>query len=306
MAEISIEVASTEPAQLGECPVWAPDEQVLYWADINAQRINRLDPATGHNHTCELPGRPGSFALTSHPGVLLVAMEHEIVWLDWASGTIEPWLVVEEEGAGIRLNDGRTDPAGRFVVASMYEDTSLRRFVGSLHQIDADGTHTVLRRGVSVGNGIAFDPVRGKTYFADSPTLTVLSWNYDTETAARTEPEVFFEYGGEVTGKPDGGCVDADGHYWSASVRGWGLTRIAPDGSVERRIELPVAMPSMPAFGGPDLDQLYVTSIATDEDVREGVAHGSLLKIDLSATGITGRAEVPFAGQVPAALGASQ
>lgn len=305
MAEIPIEVVSTEPAQLGECPVWAPDEQVLYWADINAQLINRLDPATGENHVCELPGRPGSFALTQQSGVLLVAMEHEIVWLDWTSGTIEPWLVVEEAGAGIRLNDGRTDPAGRFVVASMHQDTSLRRFVGSLHQIDADGTHTVIRRGVSVGNGIAFDSERSRTYFTDSPTLAILSWNYDLETAARTEPEVFFEYTDEYPGKGDGGCVDADGYYWSASVRGWGLTRIAPDGTVERRIDLPVYMPSMPAFGGADLDQLYVTSIATDAEVRDGVAHGSLLKIDLSATDIRGRAEVPFAGEVPASLRAT-
>lgn len=297
---VSVDVAVAEPAILGECPVWAPDEGVLYWEDIDGKSIHRLDPSTGVDEQRTLPGRPGSFALTAQPGLLLVATEHELVWFDWPSGTVTPWLDLEEAGVGIRMNDGRTDPAGRFWVGSMFEDTKAGKAVGSLHRIEADGTTTVMRSGVGTANGLGFDPDRSRMYFADTPTLSVVMWDYDAETGEPTNEREFFDYE-TVEGKPDGACVDADGCYWSASVYGWAVTRVTPDGVVDRRIDLPVAKPSMPAFGGTNLDTLFVTSIGAggtvpSEPGRDGVAPGALLAIDLSGEGITGRLDAPFAG----------
>ncbi len=297
----SVDVVVAEPADLGEGPIWSTTEQVLYWIDIDGCAIHRYDPGTGLDEQRAVPSRPGSLALTSEPGKLLMATEHQVMWFDWQSAAVEPFVVLEAEGAGIRMNDGRTDPVGRFIVGSMFEDTSANKFVGTLHSIEADGTTTALRRAVGTTNGLAFDPDRGIMYWADTPTQQVLAWDYDAETGARRNERIFFDYQA-VAGKPDGACVDADGYYWSASVRGWAVIRVAPDGTVERRIELPVELPTMPCFGGPDLDVLFITSINAGADDpasierRRGVAAGALLAIDMSGTSIRGRTDAAFAG----------
>lgn len=300
----NIEVVVAEPAELGEGPVWSEAEQVLYWIDIDGKAVHRYDPSTGVDELRPTPARPGSLALTAEPGKLLMSSEHEVVWFDWSTGSTLPFVVLEEQGAGIRMNDGRTDPAGRFIVGTMFEDTGAKKFVGSLHQVEADGTTTALRRAVGTANGLAYDPERGLMYWADTPTQQVLVWDYDSATGQRTNERVFFDYL-TVEGKPDGACVDADGYYWSASVRGWALTRVSPDGIVDRRIDVPVELPTMPCFGGPNLDTLFVTSIASDDENaesaarRKGVAAGALLAIDLSSEGIQGRPDALFAGTYP-------
>lgn len=295
-------VTSIQPAELGEGPLWSALERCLYWVDIDGRRVHRYDPSTDTDEHRELATRPGSLALSERPGVLLVATEHFVGWFDWATGALTPIADLEEPGGSIRLNDGRTDPAGRFIVGSMYVGAGPRRFAGSLHQLEANGTHTALRRAVGVSNGLAFDAVRSRMYWADTSTQQVLVWDYDTAEGQRRNERVFFDYN-TAEGKPDGACVDADGYYWSASVRGWGLLRLSPDGTVERRIELPVELPTMPCFGGPDLSTLFVTSIRVDDadeqvrDRRRGVPAGSVLAIDLSNEHITGVVDPPFAGQ---------
>ena len=288
--------AVADAAELGECPLWSPLEQCLYWIDIDGRAVHRLDPSTGIDEQRDTPGRPGSLALGKEAGRLLLAAENELVWFDWATGQITPFIELEDPSTGNRLNDGRCDPAGRFVVGTMWPDTSERRASGSLYCVEGDGSATVLRTEVIVPNGIAFDPERERTFFADSPRQTVWVWDYDVETGARTNGRVFLDYT-DLPGSPDGACVDADGCYWSASVHGWSVIRVTPDGRVDRRIDLPVEKPTMPAFGGPDLSTLYITSIGSRADDppaagRNGFVPGSLLAID---AGVQGVAEPIFA-----------
>ncbi len=181
----TIERVSEHAAELGEGPVWSGVEQALYWADIDGRRIHRHDPSAGTEDVRELPGRPGSFVLSQTVGRLLVAMEHELVWLDWSDGTLEPFVTLEPAGTGNRLNDGKCDPAGRYVVGSMYEDTKAGRTSGILHRVSADGSVEQLRTGIGVTNGLGFDDDRGLMYFADTPTLRVVVWDYDVETGSR-------------------------------------------------------------------------------------------------------------------------
>lgn len=284
---------------LGECPLWSEDEQVLYWIDIDGDAVQRFDPSNGSNETRLMSGRPGSIALTTTAGVLLVSCEHQLGFLRWDSGLFSAWTDLEEAETGNRLNDGRCDPAGRFVVGSMWSDVAANRSTGMLHQVEPDGTSTTMRREIGVSNGIAFDRERSRFYFADSPTLTVWVSDYDATTGTVSNEREFFRYGdaayGDIAGAPDGACIDAEGYYWSASVFGWAITRLDPDGKVDRQIEVPVQMPTMPAFGGPDLSTLYVTSIREGE-ARDGHVSGSLLAIE---TDVVGVADTPFSGVVP-------
>lgn len=279
-------------AQLGECPVWQPEQQLLYWEDIEGRAIHRTDPTTEETETRELPGRPGAFTFTLTAGQLLVATETSLEWLDWDSGTLEHFVEVEDPVTGNRLNDGRCDHAGRLIVGTMNPDPSLRKFDGNLYSIAPDGRIDVLETDVGIPNSTVFDPERGRMYWGDTFRSTIWQWDYDLESGRRSNKSVFFDYSehADVAGLPDGACLDADGCLWSASVTGWALTRITPDGKVDRRIDLPVSMPTMPAFGGSDLSTIFVTSLVggpVDSERSRGVPAGALLAVDVGVRGVS-------------------
>ena len=285
-------------AALGESPVWCPEEVILYWVDIDGKTIHRHDPATGTHGTRSIAGRPGSIALTSTPGRLLIASEHRLLELDWDTGAVTPFVDLEPASTGNRLNDGCCDSSGRFVVGSMCADTNAGRTTGTLHRIHHGGQVETLRTHIGVTNGLAFDVTRNRMYFADTPTERVLVFDYEPSTGALSNQRLFFDYQ-RYPGKPDGACVDDDGCYWSASVYGWALLRITPDGAVDCRIELPIQKPSMPCFGGANLDTLFVTTIGAggtipSEPGRDGFEPGATLAIE--GLGVKGIVEPRFAG----------
>lgn len=292
---MEIEVVGTEPDRLGECPLWDGRTTTLYWIDIDGKAIHSLD-AANRLSSHSLAGRPGSIALTDDEQMLLMSMEHEVGMLDWRSGRFTAWVALEDAGTGNRMNDGRCDPEGRFWVGSMYERASERLFTGMLHRLEADRTSTIHERGIGVSNGLAFSPDGATMYFADTLVRTVWAYDYDSDTGARTNQRVFSDFSG-LPGRPDGACVDAEGCYWIACVYGWAVARLTPRGTVDRIIELPVEKPTMPAFGGPGLGTLFVTSISAEGSISGGPDPaqrnaGKLLAIDVGATG---RQEPQFA-----------
>ena len=295
---LSITALDAPIAALGESPVWCPEEVILYWVDIDGKTIHRHDPTTGTHGTRSIDGRPGSIALTSTPGHLLIASEHRLLELDWDTGAVTPFVDLEAASTGNRLNDGCCDSSGRFVVGSMYADTNAGRTTGTLHRIHHSGKVETLRTHIGVTNGLAFDDTRNRMYFSDTPTEQVLVFDYEPSTGALSNQRLFFDYH-KYPGKPDGACVDADGCYWSASVYGWALLRITPDGDVDCRIELPIQKPSMPCFGGANLDTLFVTTIGDggtipSEPGRDGFEPGATLAI--KGLGVKGIVEPRFAG----------
>ena len=283
-----IEIVGDLRARLGESPVWSEHEGVLYWVDIDGRRIHRLDPSDGAAGVRELPGRPGSIALTPEPGRLLVAMEHELAFFDWATAELDRWVEVEPSGTGNRLNDGRADPGGRFWVGSMFEYPAERRATGMLHRVDPDGSVTTHRRGVGVSNSLAFAPDGRTMYWSDTHQGVVWAHAYDPKTGdpGAARPLVDFE---PLPGGPDGACVDESGAVWIAAVGGGAIVRVTPDGEIDQVLELPVRSPTMPAFGGAGLDTLYVTSIGEASSASTpatGSTAGALLALDVGARGV--------------------
>lgn len=288
---VEVAVVGNVVAALGESPVWVEDESALYWEDIDGKQIHRYDPSSDTTTSRALPGRPGSFATSATPGRFIVAMETELVWLDWETGATQPFVAVEDAARGNRLNDGRCDHAGRFVVGTMWPDADAVTFNGSLYSIDRHGSVRTLEDDVGIPNGLVFDPTRSRMYWADTFHATIWVWDYDLESGERSNKRVFFNYrdNPDAHGLPDGGCLDAEGYYWSASVHGWAVTRISPDGVVDRVVDVPLAMPTMPAFGGRNLETLYVTSIdggMVDERRSAGVKAGSLIALDVGVAGV--------------------
>jgi sugar lactone lactonase YvrE len=283
-----VECVVPAKASLGECPLWSDLDERLYWVDIDGREIHRYDPASGADERRSVPGRPGSIALTETAGRLLVALEHGLAFYDWDSAAYREWIALEPEATGNRLNDGRCDPAGRFWVGSMFDPTSAGRSTGMLHRVGPGGDVATVRTEIGIANGLAFSPDGSTMYFADTPRQTVWAYDYDVATGDARNERVFIDFTG-LPGRPDGACVDQDGCYWIACVGGWAVIRVTPDGAVDRRIDLPVARPTMPAFGGPALATLYVTSIG-DGGSRPGIPGqrdpGGLFAIETGARGL--------------------
>jgi L-arabinonolactonase len=284
---VRIDTVGTTRAQLGECPLWCPASQVLYWIDIDGRLIFRFDPSTGVQEQRSLTKRPGSIFLSGDPDVLFVTAEHELLTLQWSTAQVRSRLAVETADVPTRLNDGRTDPDGRLWVGTMEEAWSNQTPHGRLFRIDSDASVSTWQEQVGVSNGLAFSPDGATMYWADSSRELVWAFDYDRLTGTPSAQRVFLDFA-ELPGKPDGACVDTDGCYWVACVYGSAVVQVTPQGVVNQRIELPVAKPSMPAFGGADLRQMFVTSISSGG--RTPAPHspeaGALLVLDVGAQGI--------------------
>jgi len=248
-------------AHVGECPTWHAGEARLYWIDSGKDELHRFDPATGHDECRKLDDHIGSFGFREKGG-LVAALGKHFGYVDFESGRIEPVAEVEADLPGTWFNDGRTAPGGRFVAGTMGYPIDPQKTPGALYRFDPDGAVTQICGGMGTSNGLAFSPDGRILYHSDSlPSVqTIWAWDHDPETGAVENRRVFATTH-DLPGRPDGATCDAEGYYWSANVDGWQVVRFAPDGTVDRTIPVPVQKPSMPCFGGPDLDILYVTSI---------------------------------------------
>jgi sugar lactone lactonase YvrE len=157
----------------------------------------------------------------------------------------------------LRMNDGAVDPQGRFWAGSMAYDA--RRGAGSLYRLDPDGTAEEVLSGVTISNGIDWDPSGRWCYYVDSPERRVDRFAFDGDRGQLGERTTAVDLA-DVPGMPDGITVDADGCLWIAIWDGGQVRRHAPDGRLLAVVELPVDRPTSCAFGGRGLDRLYVTT----------------------------------------------
>jgi sugar lactone lactonase YvrE len=270
-------------ASLGECPTWSVEEQSLYWVDINAPSLNRFDPLSGRNIAWPMPEAIGCFALRE--GSRFVAALRSGIWLVDSSGKLEHKIAAAPyDPTHHRFNDGRADAQGRFWAGSMNEkrDTSSAR----LYCLDGKFVLTPMISGITISNGLAWSPDSRTMYHADTPTRTISAWDFDPGTGAIANRRVFARFSAE-NDHPDGGAVDRDGCYWSALYRGGKVVRLSPRGETVAEFPLPAMCPTMCAFGGPDLNTLYVTTARQRREPEE------LLRLPQSGGIFAMRADVP-------------
>lgn len=275
--------------RLGECPLWCEREQVLWWIDSRAPSLKRWDPSAGGVRVLALPSVVGSVAFRERGG-MLAALQTGIHFLDPATGVLETAAQPEAHLPENRFNDGRCDRAGRFWAGTMSD--ARREPSGSLYRLAANLECTRMRGDIVVPNSIAWSPDDRTMYFADTHRTRIWAFDYDLADGAISNERVLAEGGG----RPDGSCVDADGGLWNAEYGGWRIVRHAPDGRIDRVIEMPVANPTCCCFGGAALDTLYVTSATqrlTPEDRAKQPLAGSVFAV---RPGVNGLPEARFAG----------
>lgn len=259
----AVHVIGDHRAKLGESPVWSARDSSLFWVDVDGESLHRLDWSTQQSTEWTMPGRPACVALTEREDVFVVGLGAGLIEFDSAVGQWEEILALEST-PGVRMNDGRPDPAGRMWIGSMDEraETTPGFPAGHLFRVDTDGGASAVIAGVATSNGLAFSPDARTMYWTDTSEQIIWAFDYDVNTGSAHNKRMHIDFG-PLPGKPDGACVDEEGCYWVACVYGWSVVRFTPDGRLDRTIELPVEKPSMPAFAGPDLDALVVTSIST-------------------------------------------
>lgn len=288
----SIECVWPAEAVLGEVPYWDAEIAALYWTDIDGGLIFRFDPASGcrqqfavaHEVGCIVPRDDGGF---------VTAIESGLAYLDSGLTTFDVFAMPEIDQPKTRFNDGKCDRLGRFWAASTDKDE--REPLAALYCLHGSGQLVREIDGVIVGNGLGWSPDNKTMYFTDSGIGTIFALDYDIDTGKTANRRIFATVD-DSAGFPDGLTVDAEGYIWSAHWRGWRITRYAPDGRIDRIIEMPVPNVTSLAFGGPVLDRLFVTtarSTLTDQEISEAPLSGGLFVVD---AGVTGLPEPRFAG----------
>ena len=255
--EISVRTQLDARADLGEGPCWDSESGRLYWVDINAGRIHATDPVTGDDRTIEAGEKIGAVVLASS-GALIAAGEHGFVEIAPGGGISRRLADPEENNPDTRFNDGKCDPAGRFWAGTM----SLSRATGSaaLYRLDPGGALSKLVEGVTVSNGLAWDIRKSSMFYIDSPTKSVVAFDYRGEDGAISNPRIAFATGPEM-GSPDGMSIDAEGMLWIAFYRGGCVARWNPEtGELLQRVDIPAPHVTSCCFGGPELKTLFITT----------------------------------------------
>jgi L-arabinonolactonase len=286
-----IEIVTETRDELGECPLWDDRTQSLFWIDSHACLVRRHTPATGDYHEWVLPSAIGSIALCES-GRLLVALASEFSYLDLATGRLEKIGAVTHVAEKIRMNDGRTDRAGRFVAGSLVMGRNEK--LGALYQVNAGGAVRTLDQGFAISNGTCFSLDGRWLYFTDSRTRKIMRYGYDVATGETGAPELFIDTE-PLHSAGDGATIDSENHLWTALVEIGKMARFTPDGQLDRLIDMPVRYVTCPCFGGPELDILYVTSISDSGNalVDDHPDAGALFAVH--GTGVRGLPEERFA-----------
>ena len=301
----SIECVVAANNHLGEGPVWDVREQALYWVDGTGARVGnpsiwRLDPATGETKNWTLGRDIGAMALRDQGGAVL-ALDDGFYFFDFDAEALELIHPIEQEEPRSRLNDGKVDRRGRFFAGGMDDKEELG--ICGLWRLDPDLSIHKVDDGIICSNGPCWSPDDKTFYFADTFQQLMWSYAYDLDTDEVSNKQPFASTENEA-GFFDGSTVDAEGCVWNALVNGGDLIRYQPDGTEDLRIGMPVKNITSVNFGGPNLDEIYVTSMARvshpathehfEQQVKPQFGAGSLFRI--RGLGIRGVEEPRFGG----------
>lgn len=271
-------------AEIGEGAIWYND--VLYWVDIPPGKVFIYDPAAGTNREIKVGQMVGT-VVPREQGGLAVAVEEGFALLDSESGKLTHLHNPEAGISRNRMNDGKCDPAGRFWAGTM--DRTEEQASGSLYCMDVD--HTVHRRleDVTISNGIVWTRDAGTMYYIDSPTCRVDAFDFDPDTGGISNQRTAISIPQEL-GWPDGMAIDEDENVWVAMFAGSAVTHWDPrTGKQLGAIEVPASQVTSCAFGGPNLDEMYITSARfemSEEQIDKEPLAGGLFKAQPGVRGL--------------------
>jgi sugar lactone lactonase YvrE len=271
MTQTKAELVLDARNSVGESPLWRVAEQALYWVDIPARALNRWSLASQRLSTWQAPEMLACVAATTNGRWTAGAQSGVFELVPHEDGRLDfhPLVSVDHAKAGMRFNDGRCDRQGRFLAGTMLMNMAASQAEGSLYRYQTNhhgkGQLTQLLSGFKTPNGMAFSPDGRTMYLSDSHPTVQMVWafDYDPDTGLPSNRRVFVDMNA-LPGRPDGAAVDADGCYWICGNDAGLVHRFTPQGKLDMSLAVPVKKPAMCAFGGAQLDTLFVTSIRPD------------------------------------------
>jgi L-arabinonolactonase len=290
---------------LGESPIWDVDEGRLYWVDGTGRRVNkpsiwRMDPKTQKVESWSLNRDIGAMVLRKSGGAIL-ALDDGFYTYEFNSQKFDLIAKIDADQPRTRLNDGKVDRRGRFFAGGMDDKEELA--ICGLWRLDPNMNVSLAYRGIICTNGPCWSPDDRTFYLADTFQQEYWAWDYDIETGTLANKRTFVNSKG-LPGVADGSTVDAEGFLWNAELVTGDLVRYAPDGTIDRKIGMPVRNITSVNFGGDKLDEIYVTSMARVDhpavhdhfavETKPQFGAGSLFRI--TGLGIRGVPEPRFGG----------
>ncbi|WP_295995882.1 SMP-30/gluconolactonase/LRE family protein [Rugamonas sp.] len=305
--EPAVDVAWSGIMQVGECPLWHPQERLLYWVDIDGRAVHRLNPADGGHRVWTMDSEPSALAHSAGGG-LVVATRRGVVHLDTRTdagagdndgdgddhvdgAAVTDLVAAPYDTSRVRFNDGRADPAGRFWIGTIYEPRD--RPAAEMYVLERGALRLAWSGGMTNSNGLAFSPDRRTMYHADTAAHRVTRYAYDVATGTVSAPQLFRQFDSDKTapdygGRPDGAAVDSAGNYWCALFEGARVLCLSPQGEVLHEIKLPARCPTMVTFGGADLRTLYITTASHNRPPAELAQYphnGRVLQVRVAIAG---------------------
>lgn len=280
--------------RLGETPIWDSAEQTLYWVDWSAGAICRFAPASGKQDTFSLDLPVTALARRASGGWVLIAQQGLYAWDPRTNATRQLAGPPEPGNPEMCYNDAAVDRQGRLLVGTVNMQDPFAPD-GSLYRLDPDCSLHKIDTGYATANGIGISPDGKTVYVTDMRHNGIVALDYDPEKGTAGNRRIFARVPKEE-GMPDGLIVDSAGFVWSGHWDGWRLTRYAPNGEIDCQIRFPVQHVISFAFGGPGLDELYVTSAwwgFSDEERKQQPLAGDLFRLK---TRVLGLLEPAFAG----------
>ena len=256
MQTLTAEVVADGRWELGEGPIWDATTGELAFVDIPGRQVLRYRPSDGRVTSVPTPSDIGCVAIRTGGG--MVAALADGFWVtDPGSDAWRLLAPVEADLPDRRFNDGKCDPAGRLLAGSMAYDK--RPGAGGFYRLDPDGTTTQLLDGITISNGLVWTPDGGTLYYIDTPTRRIDALDYDLATGAISYRREHLRLDDDEPGDLDGMTMDTDGGLWVALWNGYKVVRFAPDGGIDVVVEMPASHVTSVMFGGPDLEDLYIT-----------------------------------------------
>jgi len=274
----------------GEGIVWHDEGQAVYWTDINRFLIHRFDPANESVKSWLFDEPVTAVLLTDRDSTFAVVLGSRIIFWEPSSDSRRDQGFRLPGWPAVRLNDAGVDPRGSLWAGSMQNNVNadgsegpIDQTSGVLYRIDPNGGVGEFQDHIQISNTFVWSPDKKRFYFGDTLTNTICVYDYDERTGSIGKPNPYFF--GFARGLPDGSAIDEEGYVWNCRWDGSCVVRVAPNGQVDRVIEMPTRNITNCTFGGKDLNILYVTTAASLTDVGDRLA-GSLFAIQTDVRGV--------------------
>ncbi|TCP24317.1 sugar lactone lactonase YvrE [Tenacibaculum skagerrakense] len=287
--EINVEVAYETKAMLGEGAFWNYKSEELYWVDIEGKKLHIFSPKNEENKTIEMPSRIGTVVPVANKNKAVVALEDGIYIVDTITKELSLLSNVESDIVENRFNDGKCDPNGNLWVGSMHLAQTHPK--ANLYKIDGFGNANKMLDNITISNGIVWTSDKKTMYYIDTPTGKIKAYDFDDKSNTIKNERVAVVVNPK-DGFPDGMTIDENDMLWVGMWNGNAVANYNPNtGELIKKIEVPAHNVTSCAFGGENLDVLYITTASldmTEEEQKKYPLAGSVFKVQLKEKGVKG------------------